>query len=397
MKIKITQTIKIIALGLILSAGIAFAQTWTGPTGAPPASNVAAPINVSSANQVKAGALGTGPLVVFGSEAGVQSSSSSAIFRATTPAAAFCMNCGPTSRGWFGAADWFGNNTGGVGIWNDNTSGSASIALLNDGKVTVNGSGLAHSNSTSQPVCITSTGQLALCATAAPTGMQTYITPGTYSFTVPAGVTSLDVLVWAGGGGGGGGGGSVCCINNHGGGASGGGAGGYTNKTISVTPNSQLTIIVGSGGNAGGGGSTGSNSGSNGASGTASQIKLGNTVLASASPGAAGNLGYAGSTSGDGGNNPPGGAGGYGETQFGGNGVTGSFIGGGNGGSSPSGGNGGSGGGSPPCNSNGSPGSNGANPGAGGGGGGGANPCSGAARAGGAGGAGAGGKIIINW
>src|SRR6476620_407266 len=106
MKTQIIQTIKIIALALVLSAGIAFAQAWTGPAGAPPTLNTAAPINVSSANQVKTGALGVGPLVVFSREADVQSTSNAALFRAQTPAT---HSGNPKSRGWFGAADWFGN------------------------------------------------------------------------------------------------------------------------------------------------------------------------------------------------------------------------------------------------------------------------------------------------
>lgn len=79
-----------------------------------------------------------------------------------------------------------------------------------------------------------------------------YATPGSYTFTVPAGVTQVDVEVWgAGGGGGGSGDGSAGGIaGNYGGG---GGAGGYARKLVTVTPGTGITVTVG----AGGAGSTG--------------------------------------------------------------------------------------------------------------------------------------------
>jgi hypothetical protein len=69
---------------------------------------------------------------------------------------------------------------------------------------------------------------------------QTYSTAGTFTFTVPAGVTSLDVQAWGGGG---------CAGNNTGRRACGGGGGGaYTGGTINVTPGATLTVVVGAGG-----------------------------------------------------------------------------------------------------------------------------------------------------
>ena len=79
-------------------------------------------------------------------------------------------------------------------------------------------------------------------------------TPGTYSWTVPACVTSITVEVWGGGGGGG----AVwsrfdpttnsslsaeACTA-----AGGGGGGGYARRTYTVTPGQTYTIVVGSGG-----------------------------------------------------------------------------------------------------------------------------------------------------
>ena len=71
---------------------------------------------------------------------------------------------------------------------------------------------------------------------------QNFDTPGTYSFTVPAGVSKLSFMAIGGGGAGDNG--------NSGDGGGGGGAGGaaaYTSN-LSVTPGSTLTVVVGAGG-----------------------------------------------------------------------------------------------------------------------------------------------------
>lgn len=86
------------------------------------------------------------------------------------------------------------------------------------------------------------------CATvAANYGIQTYSTAGSYSWTVPTGVKSVEYLVVAGGGGG---------YNGWYGG--GGGAGGMLTGTgYGVTPGATVSITVGAGG---AGGSNGGNS-----------------------------------------------------------------------------------------------------------------------------------------
>jgi hypothetical protein len=68
-----------------------------------------------------------------------------------------------------------------------------------------------------------------------------YGTPGTYTWTAPAGVTSVTYLVVGGGGGGGDG------VPTRTTGA-GGGAGGYLTGTLSVTPSTSYTVTVGAGG-----------------------------------------------------------------------------------------------------------------------------------------------------
>jgi len=73
-----------------------------------------------------------------------------------------------------------------------------------------------------------------------------FTTPGTFNWTVPAGVTQITVEAW---GGGGAGGGSDDYITCKGAGGAGGGGGAYaTNSTVSVTPGQNLTIVVGAGG-----------------------------------------------------------------------------------------------------------------------------------------------------
>jgi len=72
-------------------------------------------------------------------------------------------------------------------------------------------------------------------------GKKFYTTPGTYTFTVPPGVTTVYVTMC--GGGGGGGGGSINYSGGHG-----GGAGTYFKKPVTVTPGATYTITVGAGG-----------------------------------------------------------------------------------------------------------------------------------------------------
>ncbi|PZO83267.1 MAG: hypothetical protein DI626_09190 [Micavibrio aeruginosavorus] len=78
--------------------------------------------------------------------------------------------------------------------------------------------------------------QYASCATIAAPGQIAYTTPGTYTWTAPAGVTSVSVVSVGGGG-------SRSSGNNCGGG---GGGLGYKNN-ISVVPGQNYTVVVGAG------------------------------------------------------------------------------------------------------------------------------------------------------
>ncbi len=73
-------------------------------------------------------------------------------------------------------------------------------------------------------------------------GSQIYSTPGAHTFTVPTGVSSVNVVVVGGGGGGGGG-------NNGWGSGAGGGCGGtIAGTSMSVTPGQNIALNVGAGG-----------------------------------------------------------------------------------------------------------------------------------------------------
>jgi hypothetical protein len=97
-----------------------------------------------------------------------------------------------------------------------------------------------------------------------------YSTPGSYTWTVPDGVTSIQVVVTGGGGGGGGPGGGYT------GGS--GGDGAVVTGTLTVVPGDNLNLVVGGGGGTGTDGtpSYGSGGGGGGASfvnaGTANQL-----------------------------------------------------------------------------------------------------------------------------
>jgi len=68
---------------------------------------------------------------------------------------------------------------------------------------------------------------------------QEYTTPGTYAFTVPAGVTRVRAVVIGGGGGGG-----ASPDGNYYGGDSGSG-GGFAMGEYTVTPGQAITVTVG--------------------------------------------------------------------------------------------------------------------------------------------------------
>nr|WP_278437118.1 phage tail protein [Brucella anthropi] len=117
-------------------------------------------------------------------------------------------------------------------------------------------------------------------------GAVAYITPGTYTFTVPPGITQLKRIRLWGAGGGGGGSDTAGTLVGGGGGA---GAYGEFSSAVNVVPGSNIAITVGAGGSAG---AIGSNGGAGGASSVGSIITT---------PGGGGGYGNAGALT------PPGG------------------------------------------------------------------------------------------
>lgn len=163
---------------------------------------------------------------------------------------------------------------------------------------------------------------------------QTFTSSGT--FTVPAGVTSVQVEAWGGGGAGGGVNASFLATR-----AGGGGAGGaYVNNTaVTVTPGANITVTVGAGGT----GVSAANGGNGGTSSFGSLVTAnggaGGKVGNSSTPNGAGGAVTTGTFNGGSGaaaasGNSGGGGGGAGSTGNGGNasGTTGGAAGAGGGG-----------------------------------------------------------------
>ena len=107
-------------------------------------------------------------------------------------------------------------------------------------------------------------------------GQSSFITPGTFSWTVPTDITSISVVTVGGGGGG-----ALAIV----GGAGGGGALAYVNH-ISVTPGETLTVGVGTSGI---GATTATGIGSTASNGGNSYLKRGATSLVEAGGGKRGN------------------------------------------------------------------------------------------------------------
>ncbi|MBK8923807.1 MAG: hypothetical protein IPM81_20355 [Saprospirales bacterium] len=222
----------------------------------------------------------------------------------------------------------------------------------------------------------------------------TYSTPGTYTFTVPDGVTSVTVKTWGGGGGGGRSDDGDASGSAAGGG---GGGGGYRTGSFTVSAGQTITIVVGDGG-AGGDvdfepGANGDNSSATHTSGviTANGGTGGGAGVNSTTGGAGGaggsgsggSGGFSGGTGAGGGTADGGkGGGGAGDAANGGNG---SGRTGGGGGGSAGGGTGGNGG------TSGGSGADGGTYGAGGGG------CGDAGFALDHGGYGGDGAVILSW
>lgn len=198
------------------------------------------------------------------------------------------------------------NNDGSVDATFDPGTGTSNIRtmfVLPSGQIYFGGQNNTFNGSNTGFLArLNSDGSLS-SATIAPAGQDDFATPGTFSWTAPAGVTSVSVVAVGGGGGGGPG-----TINGKGGG---GGALAYLNN-IPVIPGSSYTVVVGAGGsfNGNGGesyfidstmvraGGGSSNNGGNGAGGVpvVNEISFGIGPLITNLGGAGGGLGGAAGT-----------------------------------------------------------------------------------------------------
>jgi hypothetical protein len=154
---------------------------------------------------------------------------------------------------------------------------------LNSGSGVISGSPADVAVTATTPVTIRATGPLgqvadrefAITVNHVISGEQIYATSGSSTFTVPAGVTELQVKLWgAGGAGTGGGNGGLTGTVNHGGG------GGFTVGKVAVTPGETLTLIRGGGGSPSGGEGSGG--------GGRSALRRGTTELMTAGGGGGG-------------------------------------------------------------------------------------------------------------
>jgi len=123
----------------------------------------------------------------------------------------------------------------------------------------------------------------------------TFTTPGTYTWTVPNGLTSISIVATGGGGGGGGATGNVYA-------GTAGGAGAVVTTPMSVTPGQVVNLVVGGGGGAGTNGpaigSNGYYDGAAGGGGGSSTVDTGSNQEIVAGGGGGGG-GYRGGAGGD--------------------------------------------------------------------------------------------------
>jgi fibronectin-binding autotransporter adhesin len=176
-----------------------------------------------------------------------------------------------------------------------------------------------------RPLLVALCAGVASSAHAATTLTNTFNTLGTNTWTVPPGVTSVDVYCW-GGGGGSGSGRSYGTVNSARVSGGGGAGGSFASTTaISVTPGNVINIFVGAGGTAGAAGDLGAFAGAGAGSWFATPATVfaqggggGQNAVATNSPGIGGSGSSASSigaivqAGGNGGNAPGGGGGGGG-------------------------------------------------------------------------------------
>ena len=241
---KIVSSIGIGAGAVILGLGVQYAAAqWTAAPSTPPGNNVAAPINVSSTSQAKAGFLSIGT---------------------TTPPSTNYLDVE-------GAAYIQGLVLG--------QNGGPALQILDGHQA----SGTVLTSDANGKATWQSPGG------AVPHGIVSYTTAGTYSWTAPAGVTSINVMAVGGGGG-------VGWTGGFGGNQPAVSAGpfpsnpaSYVESILPVTPGVSYTVVVGSGGSSVHTGNSGFDPVYTGANGNPSSFTINGSQYVSAAGGSGGN------------------------------------------------------------------------------------------------------------
>lgn len=265
MKLTFTRSLRTLGVALVLLAGVTIVSAYNPPLQNFPNGNVASPVHTGAQAQLKAGNLNvqgdfaTGGYTILGGN----------------PASTLVFG----NLGVWGSSQFYSNVTiaGANPFDPDQAELPADLYVSRNisNKGNIVSQSLTHSQwfgPAREPVCSLSSGQLILCnpeeqvaiepgdfGLVQPTGQIEYPNPGSYTFTVPDGVTSVKVKLW--GAGGGGGKGRVLGDMYADGtlkvseGPSGGG-GGYTadpnnsqmGASLTVEPGQQISVQVGAGG-----------------------------------------------------------------------------------------------------------------------------------------------------
>lgn len=243
------KLVKIVILVGILSLGVGIVSAaWTSAPATPPSGNPDAPLNVGVDTQTKRGQLfvngdGTwdiGAVITRGLKTTSTVPNDTRIYiddEAPVTANTYSGIELRKTNTFYGGL-FRKDSTNEIQIWKNN---AAVISVGQDGKTTFSGAVKIAGGSPGVNKVLTSdedgdaTWQEA--GSSQPHGIVLLGTPGSNNWTVPSGVTSIDVEVVGGGGGG----------AYHG-----GAGGGYVYKRMAVTPGQSIPYVVGAGGNGAG-------------------------------------------------------------------------------------------------------------------------------------------------
>ncbi|MEK7558667.1 MAG: hypothetical protein AAB507_02460 [Patescibacteria group bacterium] len=275
LKKDLLQSLKTLALALILSIGVSYVYAWTGPTATPPNANSTPPINASGVNQVKSGGLGvtafvadtaviTTAVITTSLKIGDTSAACSPAiagtmrFNSSNSKLEYCDGSGwvsippsPTTMTFSATPASIAYNTSSTLTWSSVNTTSCTASNGWSGAKAVSGSQstgnltLTTNYSLSCSGAVGTAGPEIVTVTVAPPPCIPPTSPATFNssqnnWAVPTCVTSITVQSWGGGGGGG--------VGQFSGGGGGGAGGQKTTTGISVIPGDLYNIVIGSGG-----------------------------------------------------------------------------------------------------------------------------------------------------